>query len=66
MSTGEINIDVAFLGVPSCDNYGNANGYSGNSFCGSLGYAKVDSKFADKVVLITDNIVPYPNVPASI
>mgnify|MGYP003369138269 CR=1 FL=1 len=66
IESGEINIDVAFLGVPSCDNYGNANGYSGNSFCGSLGYAKVDSKFADKVVLITDNIVPYPNVPASI
>ncbi|MGL4992348.1 MAG: citrate lyase subunit alpha [Sarcina sp.] len=66
IEAGDINIDVAFLGVPSCDNYGNANGYSGESFCGSLGYAKVDAKFADKVVLITDNLVPYPNVPASI
>ncbi|MGL4761045.1 MAG: citrate lyase subunit alpha [Sarcina sp.] len=66
IESGEIAIDVAFLGVPSCDNYGNANGYSGKSFCGSLGYAKVDAKFADKVILITDNLVPYPNVPASI
>ena len=66
VESGEIAIDVAFLGVPSCDNYGNANGYSGESFCGSLGYAKVDAKFADKVILITDNLVPYPNVPASI
>ena len=63
---GDIKVDVAFLGVPSCDFYGNANGYNGKSFCGSLGYAKVDAKFADKVVLITDNLVPYPNVPASI
>ncbi|WP_207748114.1 citrate lyase subunit alpha [Clostridium thermobutyricum] len=66
IESGEIKIDVAFLGVPCCDNYGNANGYEGESFCGSLGYAKVDAKFADKVVLITDNLVQYPNVPASI
>ena len=63
---GDIKIDVAFLGVPSCDNYGNANGYNGKSFCGSLGYAKIDAKYAENVVLITDNLVPYPNVPASI
>ncbi len=66
IESGEVKIDVAFLGAPCCDNYGNANGYEGESFCGSLGYAKVDAKFADKVVLITDNLVPYPNVPASI
>lgn len=63
---GDVKIDVAFLGVPSCDNYGNANGYDGKSFCGSLGYAKIDAKYAENVVLITDNLVPYPNVPASI
>ncbi|MGL5616859.1 MAG: citrate lyase subunit alpha [Sarcina sp.] len=63
---GSIKIDVAFLGVPCCDSYGNANGYNGESFCGSLGYAKVDAVYADNVVLITDNLVPYPNMPASI
>ncbi len=66
IEAGDLKIDVAFLGVPACDSYGNANGHSGKSFCGSLGYAKVDAQYADRVVLITDNIVPYPNVPASI
>ncbi|MFH5836505.1 citrate lyase subunit alpha [Proteiniclasticum sp. C24MP] len=62
----EIHIDVAFLGAPSADVYGNANGSHGKANCGSLGYAKVDAEFADKVVIITDNLVPYPNTPISI
>ena len=41
--SGELHIDVAFLGAPSCDPYGNANGYSrdddGAIACGSMGYA---------------------------
>jgi citrate lyase subunit alpha/citrate CoA-transferase len=68
--SGELPIDVAFLGVPSCDSYGNANGYSREnvsaSACGSLGYAKVDAQYAKNVVLITDDLVPYPNVPFGI
>ena len=63
---GQLKIDVAFLGVPSCDVYGNANGYTGPSACGSLGYAMVDAKHADKVVLITDYLADYPNTPFSI
>lgn len=62
----EIHIDVAFLGAPSADAYGNSNGSHGKANCGSLGYAKVDAEFADKVVIITDNLVPYPNTPISI
>jgi len=67
IASGEVQIDVAFLGVPSCDPCGNANGFSVDnpaaSECGSLGYAKVDSQHAKKVVLITDNLVKYPNLP---
>lgn len=66
IESGELRIDVTFLAVPSCDVYGNANGYTGNSACGSLGYAKVDAVHADKVVLVTDNLVEYPNTPFSI
>lgn len=70
IASGELPIDVTFLGVPSCDPYGNANGYSREktaaSACGSLGYAKVDAHYAKKVVLITDNLVDYPNVPFGI
>lgn len=66
----ELHIDVAFLGAPSCDAFGNANGYSrsgdGKSICGSLGYAIPDAQYADKVVVITDNLVPYPNTPFAI
>ncbi|OWY39689.1 citrate lyase subunit alpha [Xenophilus sp. AP218F] len=66
LQSGELNIDVAFLGVPCCDAFGNANGSRGKSRCGSLGYAKVDAQFARQVVLLTDEIVAFPNVPVSI
>lgn len=66
----EVHIDVAFLGASSCDPFGNANGYSreseGKSMCGSLGYARVDAQYADNVIVLTDNIVSYPNVPFGI
>ena len=45
---------------------GNANGMNGDAVFGSLGYALMDAQYADKVVLLTDNIVDYPNTPASI
>ncbi|MDO4567513.1 MAG: citrate lyase subunit alpha [Clostridia bacterium] len=70
IETGELHIDVAFLGAPSCDPYGNANGYNrdedNGSCCGSLGYAKLDAIKADKCVIITDHIVPFPNAPFGI
>jgi citrate lyase subunit alpha/citrate CoA-transferase len=66
VETGEIKIDVAFLGAPSSDEYGNASGTGGVANCGSLGYAKVDAQYADKVVIITDCLVDFPNMPASI
>lgn len=70
IASGDIHIDVAFLGAPTCDIMGNANGYNryeeGATMCGSLGYAKVDAEYADCVVIITDHIVPYPNTPCGI
>lgn len=70
IESGEMHIDVAFLGAPSCDPYGNANGYSRDNVsgisCGSMGYAKTDAQYADKVIIITNNIVPYPNAPFGI
>ncbi|WP_413628070.1 citrate lyase subunit alpha [Fructilactobacillus vespulae] len=63
---GEVKIDVAFLGVPNSDSCGNANGMIGESAFGSLGYALMDANYANKVVLLTDNLVDYPNTPASI
>ncbi|SNY93197.1 citrate lyase subunit alpha / citrate CoA-transferase [Cohaesibacter sp. ES.047] len=63
---GEIEIDLAFLGVSACDPFGNANGVSGRSWCGSLGYAMVDAHYAKKVIMLAEDIVPFPNTPASI
>lgn len=66
LQDGELTIDVAFLGVPCCDEFGNANGTHGKSSCGSLGYAMVDAHYARKVVLLTESLVPFPNMPASL
>lgn len=70
IASGEIHIDMAFLGVPACDDMGNANGFNrdgdNSAACGSLGYAMVDAQHADFVLLLTQHIVPYPNTPAAI
>ena len=70
IANGDLHIDVAFLGASSSDPAGNASGYSrsehAKSICGSLGYAKPDAQYADKVVIITDDLVDYPNTPNSI
>lgn len=66
VEAGDIKIDVAFLGVPSSDEYGNSSGTRGVGNCGSLGYAKVDAQYANNVIIITDSIVEFPNMPASI
>lgn len=66
MQTGELKIDVAFLGVACCDESGNANGSNGKLNCGSLGYAKTDAQYARQVVLLTEEVLDFPNLPVSI
>lgn len=66
IETGETRIDIAFIGTPTCDDYGNCRGIGGKSDCGVLSYAMVDGDYADKVVAITDCLVPFPNFPAHI
>jgi len=70
IESGALAIDVAFLGAASCDPFGNANGYDtekdGVVMCGSLGYAKCDAQYAKNTVILTNNVVPYPNVPFGI
>ena len=57
---GRTPIDVAFIAAPTADPMGNCTGKVGKSACGSLGYAFADAMYAKKVVIITDNLVPYP------
>ena len=57
IESGELQIDVAILAVPTVDKQGNGTGAIGKSACGSLGYAVSDLEYAKKVVLVTDNLV---------
>ncbi|NOX44501.1 MAG: citrate lyase subunit alpha [Caldiserica bacterium] len=63
---GEVHIDVAFIAAPTADPYGNANGMWGPSACGPISFAVADSWYADHVVVVTDNLVPYPALPIEI
>ena len=66
IENGEVHIDVAFVAAPSSDDYGNINGLQGPAACGSLGYAVADCLYGDKVIVITDHLVAYPNCPIEI
>ncbi len=63
---GKTPIDVAFVAAPASDEMGNCSGKYGKSACGSLGYAFADAMYANKTVVITDNIMPYPLQDTSI
>jgi citrate lyase subunit alpha/citrate CoA-transferase len=60
---GEVHIDIAVLAAPTADPFGNANGLTGPSACGLLGFGLVDSLYADHVIVVTDNLVPFPCIP---
>ncbi len=60
---GDVRIDVAVIAAPAADTFGNANGLSGPAACGLLGFALADSIYAEKVIVVTDNLVPFPCLP---
>ena len=60
---GEVHVDVAVIAAPTADPFGNADGSHGPSACGSLGFALADSMYADRVIVVTDNLVEFPCVP---
>lgn len=60
---GDVHIDIAVIGAGTADSFGNANGIDGPSASGLLGFALADSEYADKVIVVTDNMVPFPCVP---
>jgi citrate lyase subunit alpha/citrate CoA-transferase len=60
---GEVHIDIAVIAAPTSDPFGNATGDRGQSACGLLGFALADSLYADKVIAVTDNLIPFPCVP---
>lgn len=57
ITKGSVHINVAFIAAPTSDAEGNCTGKVGKSACGSLGYAFADAQYADKVVIVTDNLI---------
>lgn len=62
----DLKVDIAIIAAPTSDAYGNCNGIFGKSACGPLAYAHADALLARKVIVVTDNLVPYPAAPISI
>lgn len=60
---GEVHIDIAVIAAPTADCFGNATGDRGPAGCGLLGFALADSIYADKVIVVTDNLEPFPCIP---
>ncbi len=60
LEAGETAIDIAFIAASAADRMGNMNGVDGPSAFGSMGHAFADAAFAEKVVVVTNHLVPYP------
>jgi citrate lyase subunit alpha/citrate CoA-transferase len=63
---GEVKIDIAVITAPAADSFGNAKGTGGPSATGVLGYAKADYLYADRVIIVTDNLIDLPCFPMEI
>ena len=60
---GDVHIDIAVIAAPTADPFGNCTGDRGPTACGLLGFALADSEYADHVIAVTDNLVPFPCIP---
>ncbi len=60
---GDVHIDIAVIAGPTADPFGNAHGLTGPTACGLLGFALADSQYADKVIVVTDNLIDFPCIP---
>ncbi|MFH1197309.1 MAG: citrate lyase subunit alpha [bacterium] len=60
---GEVHVDIAVIAAPTADPFGNATGDRGKSACGLIGFSLADSEYADRVIVVTDNLIPFPCYP---
>lgn len=60
---GEVHVDISVIAAPTADAFGNSTGDRGPTACGLLGFALADSEYADHVIVVTDNLVPFPCIP---
>jgi len=60
VASGELHPNVAVIAASAADIRGNASGIIGKSAFGNIAYSQVDAWNADKVIIVTDNLVDYP------
>ena len=60
VKTGELHIDIAVIAASAVDERGNGTGVIGENAFGPISYSEVDAMHADKVIMVTDNVVEYP------
>ncbi len=66
VEAGDVHINVAFVAAPQADPYGNATGIKGRTPCGPIAFSAVDAQYADKTVVVTNDLQPYPVYPFEI
>ena len=57
---GELHPNIAVIAASAADLRGNATGIIGKSAFGNIAYSQVDARHADKVIIVTDNLMEYP------
>lgn len=60
VGSGELHPNIAVIAASAADIRGNATGVIGKSAFGNIAYSQVDAWNADKVIIVTDNLVEYP------
>ena len=60
VKTGELHPNIAVIAASAADIRGNSTGVIGKSAFGNIAYSPVDAWHADKVIIVTDNLVDYP------
>ena len=60
IKTNELPINIAIITASASDNKGNCTGIIGKNAFGPIVYSQIDAQMADKVIVVTDNIVNYP------
>jgi len=57
---GELHPNIAVIAASAADIRGNSTGIIGKSAFGNIAYSQADAWAADKVIIVTDNLLDYP------
>lgn len=66
VAQGDLSVDIAVVAASTADDRGNCHGLAGPNPFGPLAFSHADAFHARTVIVVTDNLVPYPATPMSI